>query len=1233
MSFVPNSFTRNITQKNFKGSTDYATKVSERVAQKNYTRRNDRNEEIRKKRLNILDTNSEEQGSAEFPRSPQPQPNEMDYYSSKDYWNIETMSEEIDANISQYNTQTEEYQYLMNNYAIMHYTEQQFAQTILITQKCVQAYNEFSNYSVNYEARVLSVLEQCIDYFFSTFENHVNSESINQNPSLAKARLSIPSPETNEQPILNTPSPPVRGGHTNENENNKITNSLNYEVPDSQHDFKPSSMRNSTFPGVIKGKKINTETGLIVYNAIQDIVRNSTDMNDLNRYILKSPISFEEDIKVDYLLGELAGNLEDIYYYFTDTATVPTGWTERRKSFFGFTKIGTPSEQTMIDPPKSIMKLVHDTKEQGYTNWILDACVSGRVSRQLGNRQYNLCNIWDPAKSAVTELIEDKLCNKDASLYEGQSYIGEACSLQPVSIPPTVVVDVDGYANKAGDEIYDWVNDQTGVSYYDMVYDPLLNNDALAKYDIYIKLRIFKGTPTKTSVPNIRVAICVYKGSELRNVYVIRSGFSVKELSIELYFIERSYKSKSMFQFTILSRNDTLKKLMESIVVLTKESKPDITNEEIYIMLCTLVLRFKSSGDHGTSNMVNLINHRFKLNCMFLSGDNLAYVYSIASNINYTFPDANNETITKIGKTPTGARYYAAKAVAMTEETEDDNEDDIATLEDTITGNHFMAIYMPSGDDDAKYTAKLQRAIECIFHTMPYSQYTPQDVTTITPEMLVALREWIQTTSGYLINEINKIQLDKANEVDGTKTTDILLTEISQGFIAQNIPGINMQTSVVDLFLYLQKNSSDVFTDLPKKKEFVAIVTHFCNTITFLSKFTRIQELSSEMIKSDIQALSPIMDLSPEIANTSQRSRRGVSSKLTQLSIQIQTSIRRVLTSSKNANITVEKLNEIAKTVDVNAKTTAYDLINHIKNSFIKNGKELTKQMELLGFTPEFIKSRLNSGLLQGHIDTIKAQIKENGGNIGPVLAEEFGNTLSNAFGNVVADFEKQALPNTVPDNDVLEKEVPVVSQTDTMEAVGLESKPNSSDLRSSVLRFPEFPRIPSAARPEYFTSFVNIRLDTKIIAKNIETYVKSGMAELNSKKRPLSVFGNTRNVVTRTNGGTTSFKLRSPEFPEYLRRTPSALRPEFDEPRENAVPKNAVPKNAVRESLTKYPKKRNIYNKQPTHSKKLQHAKQSQSSSEFRKNNRTKKRNRSNTQKNRKRPRNNKQNATNRRR
>jgi hypothetical protein len=31
----------------------------------------------------------------------------------------------------------------------------------------------------------------------------------------------------------------------------------------------------------------------------------------------------------------------------------------------------------------------------------------------------------------------------------------------------------------------------------------------------------------------------------------------------------------------------------------------------------------------------------------------------------------------------------------------------------------------------------------------------------------------------------------------------------------------------------------------------------------------------------------------------------------------------------------------------------------------------------------------------------------------------------------------------------------------------------NSSELRSSVLRFPEFPRIPSATLPEYFTTSV----------------------------------------------------------------------------------------------------------------------------------------------------------------
>ena len=1178
MSFLSNIFTKNTTQKNMKAPINYATKVA-------------KGGNTKKRRFDTVDTpdpqlneNSEERSIEELrsqvsPQTPYAKRKEsfaMDYYSSKDYWNIETISEEIDAmskeidaHISQYQTETEEQKYLMNNYAMMHYAEQQFAQTVLITQKCIQAYKECEKY----EDRVFSILEQCVEYFSTIMKDHFNAEILKQPPS-KKARLTYVPPKTETTPefVLNTPSSysssPISGGHTNENENNKITNSLNYEVPDSQHDFKPSSMRNSFFPGIINNRKINTESGLLVYNAIQDVLRNSTDANDLNRYILKSPISFEEDIKVDYLLGELAGNLEDIYYYFSDIGTVPIGWAERRKLFFGFTKIGTPTdqgEQTLIEPPRSIMKLVHDTKEQGYTNWILDACVSGRVSSQLGNRRYSLCNIWDPAKSAVTELIEDKLCNKDASLYDGQSYLGEACSLRPVSIPSTVVVNVDDYPNKTDYGIYDWVNDQTGESYYDMVYDPLLNNDNLAKYEIYIKLRIFKGTQTNPKIPNTRVAICVYKGSELRNISVIKSGFSVKELSFELFFIERNYKFKSMFNIDkvyYLGRNDKLKRLIESIVVLTKESKPDISNEEIYMMLCTLVLRFKSSGDHGTSNTVNLINTRFKLNCMFLSGDNLAYVYAIASNINYTMTDANNATITTIGKTPTGARYYAAKATTGADENDDDNEDDIGGPEEKIiTGNHFMVMYLPSGDDDAKYTAKLQRVIECIFQIMSYSQYTPQEVTTITPDTLMLLQERIQMTSGYLISEINKIQLDKANEVESTKTTDALFAEASSGLIEQNIPAVTLQSSVVDLFIYIQKNPTSIFADLSQKKAFITILIHFCNTITFLSKFAKIQELSYKMIESDIQALTPIMDLSPETAATSQRSRRGISTKLSQLSLQIQTNIRNVLTSSKNANITVENVNKIAKTIDVNAKTTAYDLITNIKSTFIKNSKELTKQMELLGFTPEFIKSRLSSGLLERLINTIKAEIKKNGGDIGPALAEEFGNTLSNALGNVVADLETLELNKAMPEKAVPENMVVVPenvaspasvaspenvagpveqSSNDAMEVVNVESKP----------------------------SIVNVTLNTKIIAKNIENYVFGGVT---TRNRVRNIFGNKySSFMSRTGGG------------------------------------------------KKYPKKRNMYSKK-------------QDKSKNGKNNHTKKRHHSKTRTNTKRPKKN--NATNRRR
>jgi SAM-dependent methyltransferase len=44
------------------------------------------------------------------------------------------------------------------------------------------------------------------------------------------------------------------------------------------------------------------------------------------------------------------------------------------------------------------------------------------------------------------------------------------------------------------------------------------------------------------------------------------------------------------------------------------------------------------------------------------------------------------------------------------------------------------------------------------------------------------------------------------------------------------------------------------------------------------------------------------------------------------------------------------------------------------------------------------------------------------------------------------------------------------IDKSNAMVSVAKEKYSNSSELRSSVLRFPEFPRIPSATRPEYFT-------------------------------------------------------------------------------------------------------------------------------------------------------------------
>jgi hypothetical protein len=107
-----------------------------------------------------------------------------------------------------------------------------------------------------------------------------------------------------------------KGGHADMEKNNEIVNELNIKEGDSQHDFKASNDRNNVFPeNITKSSKIvTTYNNSLIIDKISKIVSNAKTPREsrwLNDYFESSPGVFEEDVKIDYFLGELVGNLDE----------------------------------------------------------------------------------------------------------------------------------------------------------------------------------------------------------------------------------------------------------------------------------------------------------------------------------------------------------------------------------------------------------------------------------------------------------------------------------------------------------------------------------------------------------------------------------------------------------------------------------------------------------------------------------------------------------------------------------------------------------------------------------------------------------------------------------------------------------------------------------------------------------------------------------------------------------
>jgi len=487
-----------------------------------------------------------------------------------------------------------------------------------------------------------------------------------------------------------------KGGHENEKRNEELTLELKYGPGDSQHDFKPSKTRNFIFPNEIKTSKqpTNIVNGTKVLDAISRITLNSqgTKTRILNSYFEKSPNAFEEDVKVDYLLGDLAGKLDDISYYFTCGPKshiwddVTKNWQDKRRDFF-----------KTNEPLDSIDLLFEAVQEHGIEYWLYDACMDSNIRKGLTPPEFfSLAKIWDPSTSSkhpLSQLSEYKLSNEDNN---GNSKFTKIV-IQPnnkYSTKENQTIIPEDY------ELYDWTN-ENNESYYDKIYDDLLNQDLLTRnLGIKIKLRIaaHKDNKSKSKSNNstekiCAVAICVYVQDSFHSVIFVDSGFSVKELSIGMHYIETG---ESIFDLGTkhIEINENLYKLINILDnIWTNLSSNNSTIRSMFnkTEYYKLLLRFKSSGDHGQGEMVKLLNLLLNKPTVFLSGDNLAYVYSIAD------------------ETPTIARYYSPRTPTSDEQEEDDEDDDAVH-----SGPQFVVAYFPMKDTVEKYKKLFNKKISII---------------------------------------------------------------------------------------------------------------------------------------------------------------------------------------------------------------------------------------------------------------------------------------------------------------------------------------------------------------------------------------------------------------------------------------------------------------------------------------------------------------------------------------
>jgi hypothetical protein len=456
---------------------------------------------------------------------------------------------------------------------------------------------------------------------------------------------------------------------------------LNYGVADSLHDF--GKNRNKYFPSVTSE---NTPSYAFLEKAKEFLRPNysqyggNVEVEKIDKYLYQYysdyPAAFEPLIKNDYLLGNICEKIENIYYFFNSDLPDNDDWNKIRKAI---------DEQGGFS---SIELFWKNLEEKAYEYCILDACMSIQTEPQWKKqikRLRSLCNLWDPA--GAEGFTANEFTDGDEEL--GLKLVFEK------------EVDENGKKYSLFDSRQRFVvAGRAEKSFYD-VYSVLFNEYCLEKDGFEMFLRIgtenLQGFVVENGILDIQslkqqqpkrvfyVFLCITKNKkedETKYFLIATGGFSVDVLSLGLYYIETGKD----FRADLVSKNKEYVSLKQVIDYL----KPLISGDENYKKngLYNLLTRFKSTGDHGSALATKFLNEELKKPTLYLSGDQLAYVYSIANNI------------------PTIFRFYSANKKSENDDGDDEDQETCSS-----SRIHFIGASFPQLDEKLNCVNKISEIV------------------------------------------------------------------------------------------------------------------------------------------------------------------------------------------------------------------------------------------------------------------------------------------------------------------------------------------------------------------------------------------------------------------------------------------------------------------------------------------------------------------------------------------